>query len=340
MHWQMPRHAGDEDKLMPRVVSVIVTMDRPRELERLLQALERQELRADATIVVENLPRRETAEILARHAAVRHLVSHRNLGGAGGFAFGILAALADGATHVWLMDDDGLPRDPDCLRQLTEAIDKHEADVVAPLILDIEDEQHLAFTYFVKGQRITTRDGMARFPLVRQFAHLFNGTLVRAEAFARFGIPDYRMFLRGDEMDFLHRVRRGGGLIITVTEAGFRHPSGAAETVPIVRGRLHAVMPSDPRKQFHFFRNRGYLIRRHRLAAQALHDILRYSLLFLVVRRGDWRGLQRWCRLTFAGFREDFRSMEHLEGIGEAQPRLPAALSDNLRRGIDDHALR
>jgi rhamnopyranosyl-N-acetylglucosaminyl-diphospho-decaprenol beta-1,3/1,4-galactofuranosyltransferase len=98
---------------------------------------------------------------------------------------------------------------------------EHESDVVAPLILDIEDEQHLAFTYFVEGRRITTRSGMVGFPLVRHFAHLFNGTLVRAEAFARFGIPDYRLFLRGEEIDFLHRVRRGGGLIMTVTNGGF-----------------------------------------------------------------------------------------------------------------------
>jgi rhamnopyranosyl-N-acetylglucosaminyl-diphospho-decaprenol beta-1,3/1,4-galactofuranosyltransferase len=207
------------------------------------------------------------------------------------------------------------------------ATEAHEADVVAPLILDIEDDQHLAFPYFVHGRRITTRGDMAGIPLVRQFAHLFNGTLVRADAFARFGIPDYRLFLRGDEIDFLHRVRRGGGLILTVTAAGFRHPSGAAETVPLVDGRLHAVMPPDPRRQFYFFRNRGYLVRRHRLAAQALHDILRYPLLFLVVRRGDWRGLRRWWRLTLAGVREDFRALEHFEDAGTAQPRLRAARS-------------
>jgi hypothetical protein len=97
-------------------------------------------------------------------------------------------------------------------------------------------------------------------------------------------------------------------------------------------------MPSDPGKQFHFFRNRGYLIQRHRLAAQVLHDILRYSLLFLVVRRGDWRGLQHWFRLTLAGFREDFRPMEQLEEIGTAQLRLRAARSENRRHGTDDHA--
>lgn len=232
---------------MRRIVTAIVTLARPGGLDRLLQTLGGQQLRADATIVVENLPRQEMTEVLARHPAVRHLINHRNLGGAGGFAYGILAALAYGATHVWLMDDDGLPRDPDCLRQLTRAIEEHEADVVAPLILDIEDEQRLAFTYFVEGRRITTRDGMAGFPLVRHFAHLFNGTLARAEAFARFGIPNYRLFMPGDEIDFLHRVRRGGGLIMTMTDAGFRplrrRRDCAARARPAACG--HAVRPGQ-----------------------------------------------------------------------------------------------
>jgi rhamnopyranosyl-N-acetylglucosaminyl-diphospho-decaprenol beta-1,3/1,4-galactofuranosyltransferase len=308
---------------MRRIISVVVTMARPHELERLLRSIGQQHLRPDATIVVENLPRRETAEVLERHPAVRHLTSQRNMGGAGGFAYGILAALADGATHVWLMDDDGLPLEPECLDLLARVIETHQADVVAPVIVDIEDSSRLAFPYFVSGRRVTTRDGMMGIPLIRQFAHLFNGTLVCAEAFARFGIPDYRLFLRGDEIDFLHRVRRGGGLVLTVTDAAFCHPSGAPETVPLLQGRLHAVVPPDPRRQFYFFRNRGYLVRRHKLLAQALHDVLRYALYFLVIRRGDWSGLHRWYRLSLAGFMEDFRAMELTEGDGAVQPRLP-----------------
>jgi rhamnopyranosyl-N-acetylglucosaminyl-diphospho-decaprenol beta-1,3/1,4-galactofuranosyltransferase len=292
---------------MGRIIAVIVTMARPRELDRLLGAIGQQQLRPDATIVIENMPRRATAEVLDRHPAVRHIVSQRNLGGAGGFSYGILTALADGATHVWLMDDDGLPLEPGCLGSLAAVSETHDADVVSPVIIDMDDVSRLAFPYFVEGRWMTTRREMGYVPLVRHFAHLFNGALVRAEAFGRFGIPDYRLFVRGDETDFLHRVRRGGGLVLTVTDVAFLHPSGAPDTVPLLGGRLHAIVPADLSRQFYFFRNRGYLVRRHKLVAQALHDVIRYSLYFLAVRRGDWRGLGRWCRLIVAGFQEDFR---------------------------------
>ena len=293
---------------MRRIVAVIVTMARPRELEALLRSLDRQRPRPDATIVVENTPRRETAEVLRRHPEVRHLASLRNLGGAGGFAYGILSALADGATHVWLMDDDGLPLEPDCLGALAAASDAHRADLVSPIIVDIEDASRLAFPYAAGSRWLWTRREVEEVAgPVRQQAHLFNGALIRAEAFSRFGIPDYRLFVRGDETDFLFRVLRGGGQVLTLPEVAFRHPSGDGDRVRLLGGRLHAVVPPDPGKRFHFFRNRGYLLRRHRLAMQALHDAVRYPLYFLWVRRGDFRGLGRWGRAVALGMREDFR---------------------------------
>jgi GT2 family glycosyltransferase len=87
---------------MRHIVAVVVTVARPRKLEALLRALDRQRPQPDATIVVENTQDCETAEVLRRHPEVRHLASRRNLGGAGGFAYGILGALTDGATHAWL----------------------------------------------------------------------------------------------------------------------------------------------------------------------------------------------------------------------------------------------
>jgi rhamnopyranosyl-N-acetylglucosaminyl-diphospho-decaprenol beta-1,3/1,4-galactofuranosyltransferase len=317
---------------MRRIVAVVVTMARPRELEALLQSLDRQRPKPDATIVVENTQNRETAEVLRRHPEARHLASRRNLGGAGGFAYGILSALADGATHVWLMDDDGLPLEPDCLGALAAASDAHRADLVSPVIVDIEDASRLAFPYSVGGRWLWTRRevGEAAGPVLRRQAHLFNGALVRAEAFSRYGIPDYRLFLRGDETDFLFRVLRGGGQVLTLPEVAFRHPSGDADRVWLLGGRLRAVVPPDPGKRFHFFRNRGYVLRRHRLAMQALHDVVRYPLYFLWVRRGDFHGLARWGRAVALGMREDFRPYRPEAEGGEPVAAEPVAAARRL----------
>ena len=52
-----------------------------------------------------------------------YLGSRRNLGGAGGFALGMLHALALGADWVWLADDDGRPADADVLGTLLDCAD-------------------------------------------------------------------------------------------------------------------------------------------------------------------------------------------------------------------------
>lgn len=296
-----PRADGAE-----RIVAVVLTMCRPRELERLLGSLSAQDHRPAEIIVVENTPHPENAALLAHRPGVRHVVSRRNLGGAGGFAYGIYLALAAGATHVWLMDDDGRPETEWCLGDLLSACRRHDADLVSPVILDSSDPTRLAFPYFTRLRRFETRAALTRHGVVEGFAHLFNGALVRASAFERFGMPDFRLFLRGDEVDFLHRMRRGGGVILSLPEVGFLHPPGAPETHPILGGALNAVMPGDPAKQYYFFRNRGYLVRQHRLVLHLVSDLVRYPYHFLVTRRGDVAGLVRWIGLGAQGWRQVF----------------------------------
>ena len=292
------------------IAVVVVTLDRPHDLGLLLQSLGGQSRQADLVIVVDNGGMPETAAVVAAHPDVRHIACARNLGGAGGFALGILTALSEGATHVWLMDDDGRPEAVDCLAVLLSKGTHLKADVTSPVIVDIDNGDVLAFPYPAGTSRTTRRRDLDRSGVIEHFAHLFNGALVRDEAFARYGIPDYRLFLRGDEIDFLHRVRRSGGLVVTIPEVAFRHPSGAPETFPILQGRLNAVVPQGTFKQYHFFRNRGYLLRRHKLVRRALSDIVRYPWYFLAHRRGDWRGLGWWLGLMRQGWREDFRPYE------------------------------
>ncbi|MFH5927446.1 glycosyltransferase family 2 protein [Roseomonas xinghualingensis] len=293
-----------------RIAVVVVTLDRPHDLGLLLQSLRDQSRQADFVLVIDNGGMPETAAVVAQHPGVRRIACTRNLGGAGGFALGILTALSEGATHVWLMDDDGLPEGADCLSVLLSRSTRLEADVTSPVVVDINDRDVLAFPYPIRSRRTMLRRDLDGSGVIEHFAHLFNGALIRDEAFARYGIPDYRLFLRGDEIDFLHRVRRSGGLIVTIPEVAFRHPSGMPETFPILRGYLNAVVPQGALKQHCFFRNRGYLLRRHKLVCHALTDILRYPWYFLAHRRGDWRGLGCWLGLMRRGWREDFRPYE------------------------------
>ncbi len=100
----------------------------------------------DHLVVVDNDDDDRVREIVTgQPIASTYLGSRRNLGGAGGFALGILHALALGADWVWLADDDGRPQDSDVLATLLACASKHGLAEVSPMICDLDDPARLAF---------------------------------------------------------------------------------------------------------------------------------------------------------------------------------------------------
>src|ERR1700749_1460746 len=98
------------------VFAVVVTHRRPDELAKSLDVLSTQTRLPDHLIVVDNdfpgdhVGSNRVRDLVAgQPIPTTYLGSRRNLGGAGGFALGMLHALALGADWVWLPGDDGRP---------------------------------------------------------------------------------------------------------------------------------------------------------------------------------------------------------------------------------------
>jgi rhamnopyranosyl-N-acetylglucosaminyl-diphospho-decaprenol beta-1,3/1,4-galactofuranosyltransferase len=285
----------------PRVVAVVVSYRRHDQLATLLGALEQQSVALERIIVVDNDGTRETANVIQQHPIVEHINGRKNLGGAGGFAYGMLHALAEGADLVWVMDDDGCPASDDTLAGLIAGLRSRNWDAASPLVVDAEDPAKLAFPLRV-GLKFLSRTASVRSRgVIPRFAHLFNGLLISSDALMRVGVPDMRLAIRGDEVDFMHRMRRAGVRFGTLATVEFRHPSSNAEIVPLIPGVLHVVWPRDSVKRERFFVNRGYLIRTHGLWMVLLRDLVCYPWFFLVTRRGDALGLAQWIAQLWRG---------------------------------------
>src|SRR5215475_6842838 len=107
------------------VVAVVVTMNRTELLAHSLKMIATQTRPPDHLVVVDNGPDQPAREVVdACPVPSTYLVSHRNLGGAGGFALGMLTALTMGAEWVWLADDDGRPGDETVLATLLSEADR------------------------------------------------------------------------------------------------------------------------------------------------------------------------------------------------------------------------
>ncbi|QXG77164.1 glycosyltransferase family 2 protein [Modestobacter sp. L9-4] len=288
------------------VVAVIVTRHRRELLALSLAAIAAQTRPVDHVIVVDNGPD-DPAEDVVRASGLdaTYLPSHRNLGGAGGFALGMLAALARGADWVWCADDDGRPADDRVLATLLDCAERHGLAEVSPLVTDQADPDRLAFP-LRRGLRWRRyRSDFAGIELLPSYASLFNGALFRAEALDAVGVPDYRLFFRGDETEVHRRLLRAGLPFGTCTAAAYLHPEGTTEFEPILGGRLSAQYPANDVKRFFTYRNRGYLMAQPGMRWLLPLELVRFSWFFLVTRR-DRAGWQEWLRLTRAGRRERF----------------------------------
>ncbi len=126
------------------VAAVIVTHDRPELLKNCLHALSAQTHAPDCIFVIDNASREPVGPLVALVANALTIRLERNLGAAAEYAAGIRAARAGGFTHVWMMDDDGLPADPSCLASLLATEAECDSALTCPLVLDVADRARLA----------------------------------------------------------------------------------------------------------------------------------------------------------------------------------------------------
>jgi rhamnopyranosyl-N-acetylglucosaminyl-diphospho-decaprenol beta-1,3/1,4-galactofuranosyltransferase len=288
------------------VIAVIVTRDRTELLTQSLVAVAAQSRPPDHVVVVDNGPDDAVrAAVEASGLPATYLPSRRNLGGAGGFALGMLHALALGADWVWCADDDGRPADDEVLATLLDAAERHGLAEVSPLVTDMADPDRLAFPLRRGLRWRRRRSDFAGIDVLPRYASLFNGALFRAEALDVVGVPDYRLFFRGDETEIHRRLVRSGLSFGTCVDAAYLHPEGTSEFQPILGGRLSAQYPANDVKRFFTYRNRGYLMAQPGMRWLLPLEWIRFSYFFLVHRR-DGAGWREWVRLTSAGRRERF----------------------------------
>ena len=287
--------------------AVIVTHKRVDLLRHSLEQVVSQTHPVDWVIVVDNGDEdavRVLVDELANNKGI-YLPSKTNLGGAGGFAYGFLHALALGADAIWCADDDGRPRDHTVLEVLYRTAEQHQLSEVSPVVANINDPEKLAFP-LRQGTTWHRRVDELQGDFLPQYASLFNGALISAKAMERIGVPDYRLFIRGDEVEYHRRLAQSGLKYGTALTAFYLHPDGSDEFHPIMGGRAHAQFPDNETKRYFTYRNRGYIINQRGMKKMQLQEVVRFGWFFLVEKK-DPRGFVDWLKLLRRGAREDFR---------------------------------
>ena len=292
------------EQLSP-VVAVVVTRHRRELLADSLKMIGAQTRPPDHLIVVDNGPDEPVRDIVEScPVPSTYLPSRRNLGGAGGFALGMLHALSLGAAWVWCADDDGRPADETVLDTLLTEAEKRGLAEISPVVANIDTPDRLAFPL---RRGLTWKRNAAELgeDFLPGIASLFNGALFRASTLDVVGVPDYRLFFRGDEVEIHRRLVRSGLPFGTCLRAFYLHPDGSDEFKPMLGGRFHAQDPENEVKRYYPYRNRGYLLSQPGLRKIGMLELVRFGLYFLATKR-DPKAFLEWLKLVRQGRREHF----------------------------------
>lgn len=196
------------------VVAVVVTWNRSELLARSLTAILDQTRAPDRVLVVDNASTDETATLLADQFADRVdvVTLAENIGGAGGFAAGIVRALESDPDAVWLMDDDTVP-EPTALQALLDACRQYAGRppaIVASRVVWTDGRDHPMNTPRAKpGAGRVERLAAEAVGATPIRSASFVSILCSAEVLRARGLPEVDYFLWNDDFEFTTRLLRG-----------------------------------------------------------------------------------------------------------------------------------
>ena len=276
-----------DDPLTSGVVAVVVTYNRKALLAGCIECLRKQTEPDLDILVIDNASTDGTAQMLApliREGVIRYENTGSNLGGAGGFEYGMKLAVARGYEYIWVMDDDSMP-EPTALMELMHAArDLGEFGYLSGRTLWTDGSLcKMNIQRDLKLRNITDFSA-ARIP---SGAATFVSLLVPVRVVREAGLPIGEFFIWADDLEYTRRISRRYPCYVIRDSVTVHH----CETNN--GGNIATDVPERIRRYCYAYRNEVVLYRREGLRGIA-HLLLRTPLHVLrVLTRAKGRKLER-----------------------------------------------
>lgn len=205
---------------MDKTIAVVVTYNRLESLSECISALRNQTKTLDKILVINNGSTDGTERWLQQQDDLE-FITQKNVGSAGGFYTGIKDAFDKGYSWMWLMDDDGYPKEnalENLLKDATEELCLRNCAV-------INKEDKKSFVW--KTQNYSSINEVKE-RIINNVAHPFNGTLLHRRIVERVGLPKQNLFLWGDETEYYYRIIKTNSIpFCTIADSIHYHPASA-----------------------------------------------------------------------------------------------------------------
>ena len=193
---------------LQHIAAVVVTYNRLPLLRQCLAALTAQTAQGLTIFLIDNASTDGTAEAI-RAMDLPNLVyrnTGKNLGGAGGCAYGVREAALAGYDALWLMDDDTLPTPTalEALLQADRALQGRYGWLSSRALAPDGTDQPMNLQRVTPYKDLPNFDGERIPAVMASFVSLF----LRTETVRQYGLPIAEFFIWSDDWEYTRRISR------------------------------------------------------------------------------------------------------------------------------------
>lgn len=197
---------------MNKIVAVVVTFNRKKLLRESIDALLHQSKDDFDIFIIDNASTDGTKEYILDfldNNRIEYMNTGANLGGAGGFQFGIKQALNNNYDYIWLMDDDTIP-DEDCLEYLLNAkkMLNNEFSFLSSYVYWVDNSPCVmnfqrGFEYdWIKSQSQLSEG------IIPIKTGTFVSAFINKDTIKKVGLPIKEFFIWSDDTEYTYRLSR------------------------------------------------------------------------------------------------------------------------------------
>lgn len=195
---------------MGKIIALVVTYNRKKLLEENINALLNQKYSEFDILIVDNASTDGTEEFIKQYKENSRIIYENtgaNLGGAGGFHYGLKKAVELGYDYCWLMDDDTIPKE----NSLEILVEKAKE-------LDNEFSYLCSYVEWIDGapckmnQVINDRlwfeeaDKLNKSRILKTKSCTFVSVFINLQITKKVGLPVRQMFIYGDDHEYTTRL--------------------------------------------------------------------------------------------------------------------------------------
>ncbi|RYL95185.1 glycosyltransferase [Sporolactobacillus sp. THM7-4] len=259
-----------------KIGCVVVTYNKVELLKECISAILNQTLRVDKLFIVDNCSNDNTSNyvknLIERHNNIYYYRLEKNIGGAGGFNYGLKKAYCSDVDYIWMMDNDTIPKN-DALEKLCNYINKLKWGFLCSNVRWIDDKpclMNIPSISIVWNEYV--KEG-----LIKVESTSFVSLFINKKIIEEVGYPIKDFFIWGDDVEFTSRITtRSAGYMVIDSEVVHKMTlNQSTDLIKEDKSRLG--------RYFYAGRNTGYIVRKKGIIAFVKNIFRTIIMLYKIV---------------------------------------------------------